>query len=129
MGAVTAEELLEEAVGLDGRGREGEAIGVYRRAIAEGLKGERLHAALVGLGSSLRTVGDARGAVRVLDKARREFPGDPVVMMFLALAHWDAGERALAVRQLGDLVLKESRDRRLAGYRGVLGGKFHLVRK
>jgi predicted Zn-dependent protease len=97
-------------------------------ALARGLSKEDTHAALVCLGSSLRTVGKTRAAVATLQKARRLFPGDTVVIMFLALAHYDAGQRDLVIRQLGDMLLKESTQPRLAAYRRVLARKFHALR-
>ena len=120
--------LLDQALALDAGGREAEAIPLYRRAIARGLSGEKLHTALVCLGSSLRTVGQAHQAVRVLQRARKVFPGDVPVILFLALAHWDNGQRELAIRQLGDALIKESKQRRLASFRGVLGRKYHRIR-
>lgn len=119
---------LTEALSLDAAGCEKQAIPLYRLALARGLANEDLHTALIGLGSSLRTVGKTAAAISTLRKARRLFPRDVVVIMFLALAHYDAGQRDLAIRQLGDALLKESKQPRLAGYRRVLGRKYHALR-
>jgi tetratricopeptide (TPR) repeat protein len=121
-------ELLSEALALDAVGRERKAIPLYRRAIARGLENKDLHTALVCLGSSLRTVGQTKAAITTLRKARRLFPRDIVVTLFLALAHYDAGQRDLAIRQLGDALLKESAQPSLAGYRRVLARKYHALR-
>jgi cyanophycin synthetase len=124
----SARAALTEALSLDAAGREKQAIPLYRQALARGLANEDLHAALVGLGSSLRTVGKTSAAITTLRKARRLFPHDLVVIMFLALAHYDAGQRDLVIRQLGDALLKESTQPRLARYRRVLARKYHAVR-
>jgi TolA-binding protein len=68
-----AREAFEQAVGLDQRGRENDAIALYRRAIRLGLKGKPLRDAMIGLGSSLSTVGQHRSAMRILDQARKTF--------------------------------------------------------
>jgi tetratricopeptide (TPR) repeat protein len=119
---------LKEAMSLDAAGREKQAIPLYRLALARGLANEDLHTALIGLGSSLRTVGKTAAAIATLRKARRLFPRDLVVIMFLALAHYDAGQRDLVIRQLGDALLNESKQPRLADYRRVLARKYHALR-
>jgi cyanophycin synthetase len=119
---------LKQAVSLDAAGREKEAIPLYRLALARGLANEDLHAALTGLGSSLRTVGKTPAAITTLRKARRLFPRDVVAIMFLALAHYDAGQRDLAIRQLADALLNESTHPRLKPYRRALARKFHALR-
>lgn len=123
-----ARSALKEAVAHDAAGRERKAIPLYRRAVAGGLGERDLHAALIGLGSSLRTTGQTRSAIATLRKARRLFPRDVTVMLFLALAHCDAGQRDLAIRQLGDALLKESKQPRLAAYRQTLSRKYHALR-
>jgi len=119
---------LKEALSLDAAGHEKQAIPLYRLALARGLANEDLHTALVGLGSSLRTAGQTSAAITTLRKARKLFPRDIVVMMFLALAHYDAGQRDLVIRQLADALLNESTQPRLAPYRRVLARKFHALR-
>lgn len=120
---------LNKAFSLDAAGQERQAIPFYRKALAGGLAGDDLHAALVCLGSSLRTVGQTKAGIRTLQKARLQFPKDVTVTLFLALAHYDNGQRDLAVRQLGDALLKESSQPRLAGFRRVLSRKYHALRR
>ncbi len=123
-----ATAALTEALSLDAAGREKKAIPMYRLALARGLANDDLHTALIGLGSSLRTVGKTSAAIATLRKARRLFPRDLVVIMFLALAHYDAGQRDLVIRQLGDALLNESTQPRLTRYRRVLARKYHALR-
>jgi hypothetical protein len=120
---------LKSASALDARGGEVEAIPLYLRAIRLGLKGEELRDAMVCLGSSLRTVGKIAAARRILLAARRRFPGDPVVILFLALVEYDAGNLSLVIRQLGYLCTEKPSDPGVAKYRAVLRRKFHALRK
>ena len=128
MQSLSAKTLLGHAFSHDAAGREAKAIPFYRRAIARGLSRADLRDALIGLGSSLRSVGQTRAAIRTLQKARTLFPRDPAVVLFLALAHASAGQHALALRQVADALLRESKNPLLAPYRKVLGRKFHGLR-
>jgi cyanophycin synthetase len=123
-----AQTELAHALRLDAAGREKQAIPLYRRALAAGLRPDDEHTALVCLGSSLHAIGKTQSAITTLRKARRLFPRDVVVIMFLALAHCDANQRDLAVRQLGDALLNESTQPRLRRYRSVLSRKYHALR-
>jgi Flp pilus assembly protein TadD len=123
-----AAEILQTAFALDRRGKESRAIPLYRQAIRAGLHGSSLRDAMVCLGSSLRTVGQLAAARRILLKARRRFPGDPVVILFLALVEHDAGNIALALRQVAHLYLSQTKNGRLDPYRAVLKRKFHAAR-
>jgi Flp pilus assembly protein TadD len=120
--------LLLNALRLDAAGREKEAIPIYRRAIALGLAQRELHTTLVCLGSSLTTTGQTGQAIRTLQRARRLFPRDPTVILFLALAHAHHGQQRLALRQLGDVLLKTSTDPVLREYRTALQRKYHALR-
>jgi Flp pilus assembly protein TadD len=126
--STSAQAALTQALSFDAAGREKQAIPLYRRALAGGLAGDDLHTALVGLGSSLRTIGKTQSAITTLRKARRLFPRDIVVMMFLALAHYDNRQRDLVIRQLGDALLTESTQPRVARYRRVLARQYHALR-
>jgi tetratricopeptide (TPR) repeat protein len=121
--------LLEQALALDSNSRERDAIPLYRQAIAAGLSAQNLRTALICLGSSQRTVGQTQAAIRTLQKARRLYPRDVTIILFLALAHISGGQSALAIRQLADSLLKESKQTGLKPYRRVLGRKFHGVRR
>lgn len=90
--------LYEWASVHDYLGRESEAISLYQSAIAYGLAGARLPQALIQLGSSLRNVGRVEEAVALLNtQATNEVTGD-AAQAFLALALFDAGEPAAALR-------------------------------
>ena len=66
-----AEQAFKFASAHDRRGEEAEAIPFYRRALALGLDGENRKGALLGLGSSLRNVGQAAEAVELLQPVGR----------------------------------------------------------
>ncbi|SJN09856.1 Histone acetyltransferase HPA2 and related acetyltransferases [Leucobacter sp. 7(1)] len=78
-------------------GREAEAIPLYEAALAHGLAGERRPQALIQLASSLRNVGRADEAIRIL----QDLDADPVTgdaaQAFLALSQWSTGQPAAAL--------------------------------
>ena len=103
---MSGRDELEQAFAYDREGHEAEAIPHYERAIAAGLPDELLAKAMLGLGSSLRNVGRAGEAVRVLEDAVRRFPDHQGLPVFLAFSEWTAGRRAeafaLLAERLGD---------------------------
>jgi hypothetical protein len=96
---------LAEAGDLDRAGREAEAIPRYRDAIACGLPEADLPRAYLGLGSSLRLVGEHAEAVRVLREGVARCGGHGPLRVFLAFALWDAGARGDALVELVEAAL------------------------
>ncbi len=99
-----AKEELARAFECDSAGREEEAIPHYRRAIELGLEVEDLAPALLGLGSSLRNVGELEESVAVLSEAVARFPEHAALKVFLGYALWSAGRTAEAMRSVIDAV-------------------------
>jgi hypothetical protein len=89
----------------DRAGREADAIADYRDALAQGLEAEDEAAALLGLGSSLRNVGQAAESVALLTDAAKRFPDHVGLRAFLVLALWSAGRpRDAVVEAIGALI-------------------------
>ena len=121
---------LRRAYALDARGREEEAIPPNRKALRLGVPGGEQKHALIGLASSLRNVGRAAEARRVIERARRTYKGDPAVEAFYALVLHDLGEGDKAHKVLGKAFLTHVHDARLKDYRQALARKFNaLTRK
>lgn len=93
-------EALERAFAHDTAGREAEAIPEYRAAIEGGLEDDDLLGALLGLGSSLRNVGELEESERILRQAVTRFPDHAALRVFLALTRWTSGHQADAFREL-----------------------------
>ncbi len=122
-----AHALLQEAFRLDARGREAEAIPLYKRALRLGLREEVKKHALIGLASSLRNVGRLPEARRVIERARRTYKGDPAIEAFFALILHDLGEGERALKALGQAYLAHVRDPRLFEYERPLARKFRAL--
>ncbi len=106
----------ELACAYDREGREEEALLPYRQAFALGLSGEDLASAYVGLGSTLRNVGQPEEAVRILAEGRKRFPADGAIHVFLALARFSGGDGQAAMVELLDLLLANPAAANLRGY-------------
>jgi tetratricopeptide (TPR) repeat protein len=118
---------LESGFALDRLGREQQAIPFYEQALRLGLDGPLLRDALICLGSSLRTAGRARDALRRFQQARRRFPNDVVVELFLALGYHDMRRETDALRLTALACLRESVNSGLAPFRDVLRRKFRSL--
>jgi tetratricopeptide (TPR) repeat protein len=58
----------------------------YGRALSAGVGGDSRAGAYLGLGSSLRSVGEYERALEVLEQGVEEFPTSPALKVFLAMA-------------------------------------------
>ncbi|MFH9959619.1 tetratricopeptide repeat protein [Streptomyces roseolus] len=102
-------------------GLEAEAVPFYERALSgTGLSQEDRHGAFLGLGSTHRVLGRYEAAVQTLRRGLEEFPGDPALHAFLAMALYNLGEGRDAVRVLLKTLAATSGDRRVQDYRRAI---------
>ncbi|HEY8531993.1 MAG TPA: tetratricopeptide repeat protein [Limnochorda sp.] len=111
---------LHTAMTHDSLGHESEAIPLYEEALAKGLAGEERRAALLGLGSSYRCVGQLEASERVLRQAMGEFPEAAEFPAFLALTLYDQGRSGEAVQLLMATLLDTTEDPGLKRYEQAL---------
>jgi tetratricopeptide (TPR) repeat protein len=91
--------LFERASAQDSTGHPDTAIALYRAALAAGLTGLRRRRATIQMASSMRNLGNAEGAAKLL-AAELDAPTDELdgaVRAFLALALVDLGREREAV--------------------------------
>ena len=81
----------------DPQGMEEQAIPHYEFALENGLDGDDVRGALLGLGSSYRSTGRFTDAVRTLQKGIEKFPDAPEFKVFLALSLYNLGQHRDAV--------------------------------
>lgn len=91
----------------DSEGREREAVGPYRAAIALGLPPETDLRCRIQLASTLRNLGETAEAVAILREVVAAHPGHRAARMFLALALQSDGQGAAAVHELLDVLLSD----------------------
>jgi len=116
-----AEIAYQTAWAHDVLGLEREAVPFYERALGgAGLSPEDRHGAFLGLGSTHRVLGSYGEAVKILRRGLEEFPHDPALRAFLAMALYNEGEGREAVRLLLRTLTATSSDRRVQDYRRAI---------
>ncbi len=100
----------------DGMGLEREAVSFYERAIASGLSGENLTGALLGLGSTLRGLGQYAKAVKVLERGIKNSPGNQAMRVFHAMALYNTGQMKPAVETLLKLLATTTLDKDIQSF-------------
>ena len=119
-----ARQRYDEACAHDRAGREEEAIPRYEQALELGLPEPLRQQALLGLGSSYRTVLRHADAIALLQGAVAEYPHDHALAVFRSLALWSGGREREAMQALGRVAV-EYVD--LRGYRGTASRSFEQL--
>ncbi|MDJ0463766.1 tetratricopeptide repeat protein [Streptomyces sp. H27-C3] len=102
-------------------GLEAEAVPFYERALSgPGLSAEDRHGVFLGLGSTYRVLGRHELSLRTLRGGLAEFPRDPALRAFLAMALYNAGQGRGAVRTLLKILTATSTDPRVRSYRRAI---------
>src|SRR5262245_36228093 len=84
----------------DSQGEEAAAVPFYEKAIAAGLPDPDLRGAMLGLGSTYRTLGEYEKSVDMLRRGMFRFPEAGEFPVFLAMALYNIGEHAEAMELL-----------------------------
>ncbi|HDR7915237.1 TPA: tetratricopeptide repeat protein [Bacillus wiedmannii] len=101
-----AEVLFQCAWIHDVMGLETDAVPYYEQAIANGLDGESLCGAYIGLGSTYRCIGEYNKAITVLETGLQQFPDNDVMKVFLSLAKYNVNDHESAMKLLLETVIK-----------------------
>jgi len=101
-------------------GDEIEAVPYYERAIAGGLEGDDLRGALLGLGSTYRTIGRYDDAVKTLRRGIEAFPDAGEFPVFLAMALYNTGDHAEAMRHLLKSIAETTSDNGIKIYKNAI---------
>jgi predicted Zn-dependent protease len=101
----------------DALGLERDAIPFYVLALdGDGLSAVERRGAMLGLGSTYRTLGQYTEAVAVLLAGVHEFPADRALAVFLAMAQYNAGDAKEAVSGLLTLLVDTTSDQEIQRY-------------
>lgn len=115
-----AEIQFQLAWTLDTIGRHADALPCYEKAVALGLPPNELSGALIGLGSTLRLLGQFDRSAEVLRSGQVQFPDNPEFNVFLALTLHDLGAHAEALRLALDTLCQTTEDPGLTAYQRVI---------
>jgi tetratricopeptide (TPR) repeat protein len=101
-------------------GRARDALPYYEKAIALGLPPNELSGALIGLGSTLRELGQLDRSAEVLRSGQTQFPDNPEFAVFLALTLHASGQQADALRLALDTLCDTTEDPGLTAYQRAI---------
>jgi tetratricopeptide (TPR) repeat protein len=115
-----AEIAYQLAWTCDVLGREREALPYYEKAVALGLPRSELGGALLGLGSTLRCLGQYERAAEVLRSAKTELPESREFDVFLAMTLHNLGRHAEAMELLLATLADTSKDPGITAYQRAI---------
>ena len=104
----------------DSLGEERTAVPHYERAIALGLTGDDLRGALLGLGSTYRTLGNYARAAEVLQQGLNTFDDGHEFAVFLAMAYYNLGRHQEAMQLSLQTIVDTSDDVQIQRYRRAI---------
>nr|WP_262495508.1 tetratricopeptide repeat protein [Paenibacillus sp. B2(2019)] len=111
-----AELLYQLAWTHDVLGLEREAVPYYEKSLTLGLSSEQRVGALLGLGSTYRTLGEYENSKAVLEQAIQEYPENKEFPVFLAMTLHNLGDHSLAMGMLLKLLAETSADEGIRSY-------------
>ncbi|MFD1954436.1 tetratricopeptide repeat protein [Paenibacillus thailandensis] len=115
-----AEILYQLAWTCDSLGLEREAVPYYEEAIRIGLPEEDERGALLGLGSTYRTLGRYEDADALFRKARAKYPERREFRVFHAMALYNLGDHAEAMKLLLAEIAETSGDPGITDYKRAI---------
>jgi tetratricopeptide (TPR) repeat protein len=101
-------------------GLEREAIPFYRKAIQMGLDGDDLKSALLGMGSTYRSIGEYQEAIDTFQHALTLFPNSQEFNVFLGMAYYNSGEYSKAMELLLNSLADTSGDEGILRYQRAI---------
>jgi hypothetical protein len=100
----------------DALGREREAVPFYEQALELGLAGAERSGALLGLGSTWRTLGEYEKATATLRQGVQEFPEMRAMEVFLAMSLYNQGIYHEAMQRLLRVIVDTADDESIYAY-------------
>lgn len=101
-------------------GLEREAIPFYEKAIQNGLTGEDLKSALLGMGSTYRCIGEYQKAIATFQHALNLFPDAQEFNVFMAMAYYNTGVCSVAMQMLLNSLIDTSSDEGVLRYQRAI---------
>jgi tetratricopeptide (TPR) repeat protein len=101
-------------------GEESEAVPYYEKAIDLGLTGKDLEGALLGLGSTYRTLGKYEKSLQVFEKALKLFPNHRAIQVFYSMTLYNLGKHDKAMELLLRNLIATTSDKDVLGYKRAI---------
>ena len=100
-------------------GEEAKAVPFYEKAIQLGLTSEELEGALIGLGSTYRTLGEYEKSKRVFLRGIEEFPENRAMKTFYSMTLYNLKEHSKAMELLLKCLIETTNDPEIINYKSI----------
>jgi len=111
-----AEINYQCAWSYDVLGKEAEAVPYYEKALRLGLNDEDTLGAIIGLGSTYRTLGNYQKSKAVFESGLSRFPENTALKTFYAMTLYNVGEHVKAMEILLTCLVQTSNDPDIKSY-------------
>jgi tetratricopeptide (TPR) repeat protein len=105
---------------FDVLGEEAEAVPYYEKAIDLGLAGKDLEGALLGLGSTYRTLGKYEKSKQVFEKGLELFPNHRAMQVFYSMTLYNVGKHDQAMELLLKNLIATTSDEEILRYKRAI---------
>ncbi|PYZ94701.1 hypothetical protein CR194_03990 [Salipaludibacillus keqinensis] len=105
---------------FDTLGEEAQAVPFYERSIKLGLAGKDLEGAMLGLGSTYRTLGEYEKSKDILKKAVEVFPGNKAIQVFYSMTLYNLSEHQAAMEILLNCLTDTTDNREIKSYKKAI---------
>jgi tetratricopeptide (TPR) repeat protein len=105
---------------LDLLGEESKAAPYYEKAIQLGLSSEELEGALLGLGSTYRTLGEYEKSRIIFLKGMESFPNNRAIQTFYAMTLYNLNEHSQAMELLLKCLIETTTDDEILRYKRAI---------
>ncbi|ATP42125.1 hypothetical protein CSE16_20095 [Solibacillus sp. R5-41] len=105
---------------LDVLGEESRAVPFYEKAIQNGLAGEDLENALLGLGSTYRTLGEYEKSREVFQQGVTLFPNNRAIQVFFSMTLYNLNDHKTAMEFLLKCLVETTSDANIENYKRAI---------
>ncbi len=105
---------------FDVLGLESEAVPYYEAAIKLGLSGKDLEGAILGLGSTYRTLGEYEKSKNVFIKGMKLFPDNRAIHVFYSMTLYNLNEHNSAMALLLNCLIETTKDEEILSYKKAI---------
>ena len=101
-------------------GEERKAVPFYEKAIQLGLSSKELEGAIIGLGSTYRTLGEYEESKEILQKGIETFPHNKAIQAFYSMTLYNLKEHKKAMELLLKCLIDSTNDTDLISYKKAI---------
>lgn len=105
---------------FDVLGEESKAVGFYKKAIELGLLDEDLQGAILGLGSTYRTLGEYEKSKNVLHSGIEQYPNNRAIQVFYSMTLYNLEEHGTAMELLLNCLAETTTDADILKYKKAI---------